>query len=102
MAIKITDECINCGACEPECPNNAIYEGGVEWAIADGSTVKGTFTLMDGSSVDADAKNAPIAVDTYYMYPINVQNVKDFMKSHNALQFVRLIVVYRMKPTGKP
>ncbi|HMP93591.1 MAG TPA: 4Fe-4S binding protein, partial [Phnomibacter sp.] len=31
MAIKITDECINCGACEPKCPNNAIYEGGVEW-----------------------------------------------------------------------
>ena len=28
MAIKITEECINCGACEPECPNNAIYEGG--------------------------------------------------------------------------
>ncbi|MDG1423500.1 MAG: 4Fe-4S binding protein, partial [Flavobacteriaceae bacterium] len=21
MAIIITDECINCGACEPECPN---------------------------------------------------------------------------------
>ena len=36
MAIKITDECINCGACEPECPNNAIYEGGVEWSISDG------------------------------------------------------------------
>lgn len=47
MAIKITDECINCGACEPECPNNAIYEGGVEWAIADGTTVKGIVTLMD-------------------------------------------------------
>ncbi|MBM3403054.1 MAG: ferredoxin, partial [Bacteroidetes bacterium] len=28
MAIKITDECINCGACEPECPNNAIYDAG--------------------------------------------------------------------------
>ena len=41
MAIKITDECINCGACEPECPNNAIYEGGVEWALSDGTTVKG-------------------------------------------------------------
>ena len=26
MAITITDECINCGACEPECPNTAIYE----------------------------------------------------------------------------
>ncbi|MGX7590832.1 4Fe-4S binding protein [Candidatus Karelsulcia muelleri] len=23
---KITNECINCGACELECPNNAIYE----------------------------------------------------------------------------
>ena len=27
MATIITDECINCGACEPECPNNAISEG---------------------------------------------------------------------------
>jgi ferredoxin len=27
MALKITEECINCGACEPECPNNAISEG---------------------------------------------------------------------------
>lgn len=34
MAIKITAECINCGACEPECPNNAIYEGGSEWTLA--------------------------------------------------------------------
>lgn len=34
MAIKITDECINCGACEPECPNTAIYEGGNTWELA--------------------------------------------------------------------
>jgi len=27
MAMKITDECILCGACEPECPVNAISEG---------------------------------------------------------------------------
>lgn len=31
MATMITEECINCGACEPECPNTAIYQGGVEW-----------------------------------------------------------------------
>ena len=37
MAIMITDECINCGACEPECPNNAIYEGGATWKFADGT-----------------------------------------------------------------
>ena len=27
MATMITSECTNCGACEPECPNNAISEG---------------------------------------------------------------------------
>ncbi len=67
MAIKITDECINCGACEPECPNNAIYEGGVEWAISDGTSVKGAFTLMDGTLIDADKRNTPVAEDIYYI-----------------------------------
>ena len=27
MALMINDECVNCGACEPECPNDAITEG---------------------------------------------------------------------------
>jgi ferredoxin len=27
MATMITEECINCGACEPECPNQAISQG---------------------------------------------------------------------------
>jgi len=27
VAYKITEECISCGACEPECPNQAISEG---------------------------------------------------------------------------
>ena len=27
MALYITDECINCDVCEPECPNEAIYQG---------------------------------------------------------------------------
>jgi len=33
MATIITSECINCGACESECPNTAIYQGGVEWEL---------------------------------------------------------------------
>lgn len=69
MAIKITDECINCGACEPECPNNAIYEGGVEWALEDGTSVQGEYKLMDGTLLAADKKNAPIADDTYFIVP---------------------------------
>ena len=27
MATYITRDCINCGACEPECPNDAISQG---------------------------------------------------------------------------
>jgi len=34
MATIITDECINCGVCEPECPNGAISEGEDFYEIA--------------------------------------------------------------------
>jgi len=50
MSTMITEECINCGACEPECPNTAIYEGGVAWS-------------MNG------AQHAAIAQDVYYIVP---------------------------------
>lgn len=33
MAYKITDECISCGACEPECQNEAISEGEIIYVI---------------------------------------------------------------------
>jgi ferredoxin len=33
MALKITDECINCDVCEPVCPNEAIYMGPVIYEI---------------------------------------------------------------------
>ena len=39
MAIKITDDCINCGACEPECPNNAIYEPDTIWKMSEGTSL---------------------------------------------------------------
>ena len=50
MATTITSECINCGACEPECPNTAIYAGGVPWEL-------------NGASSPA------IAQDIYYIVP---------------------------------
>ena len=50
MATFITEECINCGACEPECPNTAIYAGGVQWE-------------KDGATHDA------ISNDFYYIVP---------------------------------
>ena len=50
MSTMITTECINCGACEPECPNTAIYEGGVAWN-------------GDGAAHPA------LAADVYYIVP---------------------------------
>lgn len=61
MAIKITEECINCGACEPECPNNAIYEGGREWNWAQGTGL----TQVDG--VDAQTMQKPVSDEFYYI-----------------------------------
>ena len=33
MALKITDQCINCDVCEPECPNEAIFMGAEIYVI---------------------------------------------------------------------
>ena len=50
MAIVITSECINCGACEPECPNTAIYEGGASWALA--GKEYSYFMVFDKKAID--------------------------------------------------
>jgi ferredoxin len=34
MALLITDACINCDVCEPECPNDAISQGEEIYVIA--------------------------------------------------------------------
>lgn len=33
MALRITEQCINCDVCEPECPNEAIFEGPEHYQI---------------------------------------------------------------------
>jgi ferredoxin len=66
MAIKITDECINCGACEPECPNTAIYEGGREWTWAGGTKL--TEVASDnGAPVDAKSPQTPVSNEFYFI-----------------------------------
>jgi len=68
MAIMITDECINCGACEPECPNNAIYEPGAEWAYEDGTGLKG-IVQSGGETINASERHQPVSSDIYYIVP---------------------------------
>lgn len=57
MAAKITEDCISCDACAPECPNNAIYPGGDPWNMAEGT-----------NSEDSDEKEA-LETDYYYIVP---------------------------------
>ena len=67
MAILITTDCINCGACEPECPNGAIYENAAEWRVSDKTDIKGNFTSKSGITSDADAGHEALSQDYYYI-----------------------------------
>jgi ferredoxin len=79
MAIRITDECINCGACEPECPNNAIYEGGAEWRFSDGTSLKDMVVGFNSrKEVDANAANEPVDMDVYYIVTDKCTECKGF------------------------
>ena len=78
MAIIITDECINCGACEPECPNNAIYEGSEEWNFEEGTELTGDLILPNGTKVNASKNQEPIDDDLYYIVPDKCTECKGF------------------------
>lgn len=78
MAIIITDECINCGACEPECPNTAIYEGAEEWRYKDGTSLTGKVVLPNGKSVDAESLQLPVSDEFYFIVPDKCTECKGF------------------------
>ena len=78
MAIIITDECINCGACEPECPNNAIYEAAVDWRYADGTELHGNIVNIDGKAFDADEAQEPVSDEVYFIVPDKCTECKGF------------------------
>ena len=78
MAIIITDECINCGACEPECPNTAIYEAAEDWKFSDGTELEGEVLLSRGSKYDADADQEPLNDEVYFIVPDKCTECKGF------------------------
>lgn len=70
MAITITEECINCGACEPECPNTAIYEGGVDWRYNQGTSLGNNQVILpNGDVVNTEVKQEPISTEFYFIVP---------------------------------
>ncbi len=85
MAIIITNDCIVCHACEPECPNNAIYDRGEQWAYSDGTALH-ELQLEDGSSISASEKFDPVTggafgadgYEYYYIVPMKCTECKGF------------------------
>lgn len=78
MAIKITDECINCGACEPECPNNAIYEASEEWRYSDGTSLSGKLVLPNGKAVNSEDSQEPVSDEYYFIVTDKCTECKGF------------------------
>lgn len=86
MSYLITTECINCGACEPECPNNAIYEGGATWS----SQAVPMVMVQQHPPVHRDSGRQ----NTILSYPINAQNATDSMRNRSVQRFARLTAVF--------
>ena len=65
MSTMITEECINCGACEPECPNKAISQGEDIFVIdpklpKDVTTITLSYTFFEVKGKGVKAAAAPV------------------------------------------
>lgn len=61
MALKITDDCFNCAACEVECPYDAIFPPGVNWRRVENKYL----SLCEDNSIKDDFYSD----DHYYIVP---------------------------------
>lgn len=80
MAYKITDECISCGACEPECPNEAISEGETTYIIDPDKCTECVGFYSRSKCVDVCPVDAP-ALDTDHA-ETKEQLLEKFQKLH--------------------
>ena len=60
MAYMITDECISCGACETECPNDAISEGETIFVIDPNKCTECVGAFEDSQCADVCPVDAPV------------------------------------------
>ncbi len=87
MAVLITDTCINCAACEPECPNQAIYEPGADWSMADGTNLSGTVTMLNGSEVDAEERQEPLSDEFFFIVADKCTECNGFHDEEQCIAF---------------
>ena len=74
----IKEECINCGACEPECPNNAIYDAGAAWRFSDGTNLKGVINFSGDKTLDADEAQPAVSDEVYFIVSDKCTECKGF------------------------
>jgi ferredoxin len=79
MALLITDECINCDVCEPECPNGAITQGAEIYVIDPGKCTEcvGHF--------DAPQCVEVCPVDCIPVDPDHVENREQLLRKYEGL-----------------
>jgi ferredoxin len=91
MAITITEERLNCGACKPESPNNSIYEGGAEWRYSDCKALEGfLYCTKLKNTVGVDESHTPLSMDLYF---IVTDKYTECIGYHDELQCAALCPV---------
>ena len=80
MALLITDECINCDVCEPECPNGAIAQGAEIYEINPDKCTEcvGHFDQPQCREV--------CPVDCIPLDPVHAESPDELMAKYHALQ----------------
>jgi ferredoxin len=69
LALIITESCINCAACEPECPNHAIYPPAEKWSFSEGTQMVGIIDFPDGRIDHADQLRSPLSDSIFFIVP---------------------------------
>ncbi|HET8706247.1 MAG TPA: YfhL family 4Fe-4S dicluster ferredoxin [Pseudomonadales bacterium] len=80
MALMITDACINCDVCEPECPNAAIFEGEIHYLI---DPEKCTECV---GHYDEPQCQAVCPVDCIPLHPDHLESRVQLLKKYHRLQ----------------
>lgn len=84
MSLTITDECINCDVCEPECPNEAIYQGEEYYEI---DPLKCTECV---GHFDEPQCQQVCPVDCIPKDPNNIESPEALLEKYKALQLKQL------------
>ncbi|MCL2590734.1 MAG: YfhL family 4Fe-4S dicluster ferredoxin [Betaproteobacteria bacterium] len=79
MSLMITDECINCDVCEPECPNSAISQGDDIYVIDSAKCTECVGHFDDPQCI------AVCPVDCILKDPDNVESPDELLVKFNKL-----------------